>query len=547
MDEGGLITSVELTLFWMLVAIAIVAVATKYIRLPYTVALVVAGLVLALVPGTPTIELTPALIVAVFLPTLIFEAAYNLNYTHLRENLRPITILAIPGVLLTATVVAAVLHFVGGFTWPLAFLFGAIVAATDPVSVVAIFRELGAPTRLRTILEGESLFNDGTAIVLFRLILGILLAGTFDPAASALQFVVVVGGGLLLGLVLGYAFSYLLSRIHDYLLETVLTIVLAYGTYFLAELAGVSGVIAVVAAGVLVGNYGQRVALSPSSKIAVGLSWELFGFLANSLIFLFVGLHLKFTHFGDSLGAAIMAVGAVLLSRTVVVGLTGVLVRSLHRDRPLPLRWQAVLIWGGLRGALSLALAHSIPVSVGPDRETILAMTFSVILFSLLVEGVTMKPLLRRLGLVRDTGALAEYEATQAQLRTVRAALNALEAQSRRGGVGPEAASELRAEYQAREVTLRERLSQLDIVHTTLRDRALVGQRRGLLQVEKSVLRDLHAQGEIGEDTLRELTGALDLRLRDLDDETEPERVPPHNETRIPPEPPSGDPSLRPH
>jgi CPA1 family monovalent cation:H+ antiporter len=546
MGEGGLITSVELTLFWMLVAIAIVAAATKYIRLPYTVALVVAGLVLALVPGTPTIELTPELIVAVFLPTLVFEAAYNLNYTHLRENLRPITILAIPGVLLTATVVAVVVHVGGGFDWPLAFLFGAIVSATDPISVVAIFRELGAPTRLRTILEGESLFNDGTAIVLFRLILGILLAGTFDPVASAVQFVVVVAGGLLLGLVLGYAFSYILGRVNDYLLETVLTIVLAYGTYFLAELAGVSGVIAIVAAGLLVGNYGQRVALSPSSKIAVGLSWELFGFLANSLIFLFVGLHLKVTHFGDSLGAAILAIGAVLLSRALVVGLTGGLVRSLGRDRPLPLRWQVVLTWGGLRGALSLALALSIPFSVGPPRETILAMTFSVILFSLLVEGLTMKPLLRRLGLVRDRGALAEYEATQAQLRMARAALNALEAQSRRGGVGPQAAGELRVEYQAREEALQGRLSQLNIAHTALGDQALVAQRRALLQVEKSVLRDLYAQGEIGEDTLRELTGALDLRLHELDDERTPDLGRPSG-AMTPPDPLSGDPAPLPH
>jgi CPA1 family monovalent cation:H+ antiporter len=170
-------------------------------------------------------------------------------------------------------------------------------------------------------------------------------------------------------------------------------------------------------------------------------------------------------------------------------------------------------------------------------------MTFSVILFSLLVEGVTMKPLLRRLGLVRDGGALAEYEATQAQLRTARAALNALEAQSRRGGVGSEAAGELRAEYQAREAALQGRLSQLNIAHTTLRDQAQMAQRRALLQVEKSVLRDLYAQGEISEDTLRELTGALDLRLHELDDAQVPEREPPPRATTRPPEPPSGDPA----
>jgi CPA1 family monovalent cation:H+ antiporter len=526
-ESSQLITSVELTLFWMLVAVAVVAVVTKRIRLPYTVALVVAGLIIAVVPGTPTIELTPELIVAVFLPTLIFEAAYNLDFSHLRENLRAITILAIPGVLLTATIVAALVHFVGGFAWPVAFLFGAIVSATDPVSVVAVFKELGAPTRLRTILEGESLFNDGTSIVFFNLIVGIVLAGTLNIAASLTQFAVVVVGGLLLGLVLGYAFSYLLSHINDYLLETVLTIVLAYGTYFLAELVHVSGIIAIVAAGLLVGNYGQRVALSPSSKLAVGLSWELFGFIANSLIFLFVGLHLKSTRVEDPYVLVAVAIAAVLLSRGLVVGLVGAALRLLRLDRPLPLRWQAILAWGGLRGALSLALALSIPFSVGARREEILVMTFGVILFSLLVQGLTMKPLLQRLQLVRPAGALAEYERTQAELRTTRAALNTLQAASQRGQVGPDVVAELHSEYQAREESLRERLSHLNIEHAALRDQAVVTERRALLLVEKSVLRDLYTRGEISEDTLRELNGALDLRLHELDDGLPDEAAPP--------------------
>ena len=515
--NDALITSVELTVFWMLVAVAVVAVVTKRIRLPYTVALVVAGLILALVPGTPSIELTPELIFAVFLPTLIFEAAYNLDFRHLRENLRPITILAIPGVLLTASVVAVLVHYGGGLDWPLAFLFGAIVSATDPVSVVAVFRELGAPTRLRTILEGESLFNDGTAIVVFRLILGIILAGQFNIATSLLEFAVVVTGGLVVGLVLGYAFSYLLGRINDYLLETVLTIVLAYGTYFLAELIHVSGIIAIVAAGLLVGNYGQRVALSPSSKIAVGLSWELLGFIANSLIFLFVGLQIKATKFENDLGVVAVAIAAVLLSRVLVVGLTGVVLRLLRRDRPLPVSWQAVLVWGGLRGAVSLALALSIPLSLEPERERILVMTFGVILFSLLVEGLTMKPLLQRLRLVRQSGALTEYEATQAQLRAARAAIHALEAGGHRGRVAPDVVAELRQEYQEREQALAEHLSHLNLEHGALREQAVTTERRALLQVEKSILRELFTQGAINEETLRELTAAVDLRLHELD------------------------------
>ena len=522
-ESTTLITSVELTIFWMLVAVAVVALVTRRIRLPYTVALVVAGLIIALVPGTPTIELTPDLIVAVFLPTLVFEAAYNLHFAHLRENLRPITILAIPGVLLTATTVAVFVHFVGGFDWPVAFLFGAIMSATDPVSVVAVFKQLGAPVRLRTILEGESLLNDGTAIVVFNLILGIILAGTFDPGASLIQFGVVVVGGLLIGLILGYAFSFVLSQIDDYLIETVLTIVLAYGTYFLAELLHVSGIIAIVAAGLLVGNYGQRVAFSPTSRIGVGLSWELFGFLANSLIFLFVGLQIRSAHFENALPIVAVAIAAVLLSRGLVVALTSGLIRALRLDRPLPVSWQTVLVWGGLRGALSLALALSIPLTLGgtrgafPERETILVMTFGVILFSLLVQGLTMQPLLKRLRLFREGGDLAEYESTQARLRAINAALNLLEARGRAGQVPPDVLKELRDEYAQRQQSQREHLTRLNIQTPALRDQAVVTERRALLQTEKSTLRDLFTRGLIGAESLRELSGDVDRRLHALD------------------------------
>ncbi|MDQ6748615.1 MAG: Na+/H+ antiporter, partial [Candidatus Dormibacteraeota bacterium] len=462
--ESATLPNLEMTIFWMLVVVAVVALLTQRIRIPYTIALVVAGLVLAVIPGTPTITLTPDLIVAVFLPVLVFEAAYNLHFPHLRENLRPITILAIPGVLLTAALTGAVVHWVGGFDWGVALLFGAIVAATDPVSVVALFKELGAPPRLRTILEGESLFNDGTAIVLFNLILGIILAGVFDPVASLTAFVIVVGGGLGVGLILGYIFSVLLRQVNEYLIETVLTLVLAYGTYFVAERLHVSGIIAIVAAGVLVGNFGQRVAFSPTSKIAVGLSWELFGFLANSLIFLFVGLQIKPVDFAGAGEIVALAIGAVLVARGLVVLGVGALLRALRRDPPLSWPWQTVLFWGGLRGAVSLALALSIPLALDPaghafpHRATIILMTFGVILFSLLVQGLTMKPLLRRLGLGRPTTDLAEYEDTQAQLRAVNAAVAHLEQHAQGGQVPPEVIATLRAEYKQRAQTLQGRL-----------------------------------------------------------------------------------------
>ena len=545
--SAQLISDVELTVFWMLVAVAVVALVTKRIRVPYTIALVIAGLILALFPGTPNIQLTPDLIVAVFLPTLIFEAAYNLHFGHLRENLRPVTILAIPGVLLTATIVAALMHFAGGLPWEVAFLFGAIVSATDPVSVVALFREMGTPGRLRTILEGESLFNDGTAIVVFNLILGIVLAGRFDPAASLFEFALVVAGGLVLGLVVGYACSFLLRQVDDYLLETILTIILAYGTYFLAQQLHVSGIIAVVAAGLLVGNYGRQIAFSPSSRIAVGLSWELFAFIANSLIFLFVGLQIRGTNLTAEVGAITLAVIAVVLARTVVVTLAAGYLRLRRADAPVPWSWQVVLIWGGLRGALSLALALSIPAQLDggrgpfPQRALILVLTFSVILFTLLVPGLTMRPLLERLRLAGRGEDLVEYEATQARLRAARAALQTLETHTRSGQINPDLAEELRVEYQHQTEALGEFLAHLDIRHGALRRRALVAERRALLLVEKSTLRDLQARGEIDDATLQELTGDVDRRLAELS--AEPPSATEPDEARM--EPP-GDAALRP-
>ena len=245
--DHALATEGVSTLVWLLVAVMVVAVTSKYLRIPYTVALVIAGLAIAISPIQVTIDLTPDLILFIFLPALLFESAYHLDFGELRDNLRPVALLAVPGVILTALFVAALTHYTAGLRWETAFLFGAIVSATDPVSVLAIFRQLGAPKRLSVILEGESLFNDGTALVLFRIVLGVVVAGALgDVVQTVWQFFFVVAGGFALGALIGFGVSFLLSRVNDYLVETTMTLVVAYGTYLLAERVGVSGVIAVV-------------------------------------------------------------------------------------------------------------------------------------------------------------------------------------------------------------------------------------------------------------------------------------------------------------
>ena len=309
------------TLLWLLVAVAVVAVATKYIRLPYTIVLVITGAAIALVPGLTPVSLTPDLIVLVFLPALLFEAAYHLSFEHLRADFRFISSLAVWGVLATAGLIAGLLVVFAGLNWQTALLFGSIVAATDPVAVVSTFRKLGISPRLTSIIESESLFNDGSALVLFNLLLGIIVVEKFDFWASWFEFIKVTIGGLGLGVAIGYLALLLITPMDEYLTEILITLIVTYGTFLTAEAIGVSPALAVVAAGLLVGNFGQKKAISPATQVALGYSWEFFGFLANSLIFLLVGLEVRVISFGSFWTITILGIVATLVSRALAVGL----------------------------------------------------------------------------------------------------------------------------------------------------------------------------------------------------------------------------------
>ena len=449
--EHGLASESVSTLVWLLMAVMVVAVASKYLRIPYTVALVIAGLALTLLPIELTFDLTPDVILFIFLPALLFESAYHLDFPELKDNLRPIALLAVPGVLLTALFVAVITYYAADLSWQTAFLFGAIVAATDPVSVLAIFRQMGAPRRLSVILEGESLFNDGTALVLFRIVLGVVIAGTLgDFGLVAQEFLFVVAGGLLLGALIGYGASLLLSRVNDYLVETAMTMVVAYGTYLLAERVGVSGVIAVVVAALVVGTYGHSVAMTPTTRAAIASTWDFIGFIANSLIFLLIGLEVDIAKLQQYWLPTLLAIAAVLVVRAIVVMASSGLLRYIHR--PVPYRWQSVLIWGGLRGSLSLAMALSLPLTLGPnepfrDRDLIQVMTFGVILFSLLVQGLTMGPLLNRLGLIHKTRMQEELESISARKASATTSLAEVGSLTESGDISAEVARQLQRAY----------------------------------------------------------------------------------------------------
>src|SRR4030042_740046 len=307
----------ETLIIELLLIVSIVAIAVRRMRIPYTVALVLVGFVITF-QSAIKFELTPELILALFVPPLVFEAAFHLNLVELRRNLPAILLLSVPGVILTSFIVGGILVLGPKLSLPLALVFGALISATDPVAVVALFRTLGVPKRLSVFIEGESLLNDGTAIVLFKIMLAVALTSQFKPLEGLVNFLIISVGGLIVGLVLGWLVAQIISRVDTSLIETPLTTILAFGSYLLAEKLGVSGVLAVLVAGLVNGKITPP-GMSPTSRIVLFNFWEYVAFLANSLIFLLLGLSVNITALLASWQPILWAILAVFIARSLVV------------------------------------------------------------------------------------------------------------------------------------------------------------------------------------------------------------------------------------
>jgi CPA1 family monovalent cation:H+ antiporter len=510
----------DIAIITLLLIISAVGIATLSLRLPYPIALVLAGLAIGAIIHSPlpvfhdlpldTLEFTPHLILVVFLPALLFEATLHLEVTTLRKTLLPIGLLALPGVVITALIVGALVAWGVGVDWPTAMLFGAIVAATDPIAVLAIFKQLGAPHELAVLIEGESLLNDGTAVVLARILLGVVLAGSFNITSGVIQFAVVVGGGLLVGLLTGTLISRLTARIDDHLIEITLTTILAYGTYMAAEALGVSGVIAVVTAGLVLSNVGARRSMSPTTRLALLTFWEYIAFLLNSAIFLLIGLQVDLLNLALNLLPIGIAVAAVLLARAIVVYSLGLIVLPLPPI--LPLRWLHVLFWSGMRGALSLAVVLSLPLTL-PARALLLNLTYGVVLFSLLAQGLTMRPLLARLGLTVDDQQRQRYQARRAQLLLLRAGWRELRRLEDDAVLSPRVYAQLDAQYRVAGARIEAELEGLYQDQSAFEAEEQRSTQTHLLQVERSTLQELRRQGLVDDDTSRKLAESLDARL----------------------------------
>jgi monovalent cation:H+ antiporter, CPA1 family len=512
----------ETLIIELLLVVSLVAMAVRRLRVPYTIALVVAGLVITFQQPV-TIDLAPALIMALFVPPLVFEAALHINVRLFLHNLPAIVLLAVPGVILTTLIVAAILSLGAAIALPAALVFGALISATDPVSVVATFRALNIPKRLGILVEAESLLNDGTAIVTFGVMLAIALAGRFDLVSSAFDFVRVSVGGLVTGLVLGWAVSLLIARIDDYLIETTLTTILAFGSYLIADRLGFSGVLAVVVAGLVNGNLGLR-GMSPTTRIVLFNFWEYVAFLANSLVFLLIGLQVNVPALLANWQPVLMAILAVLASRVVVVyGLSWGVNRFLER---IPLSWQHVLSWGGLRGAVSLALALSLPAELGAQRDLLRVMAFGVVLFTLIVQGATMRPLLVRLGLVGRGENELDYERRHARLTALRIAAQRLDDMHRDGLLSTPTWEGLKSEMSGRLSDLAAQVREALHADPNLEATELLNARRELLRAQRVALMGLLADSVISGDVFEELSAEIDAALMGGDRGTEPGEEP---------------------
>jgi CPA1 family monovalent cation:H+ antiporter len=393
------------TVALLLVAI-LVALVARRLALPYTVGLVIAGIGLAFVPVDLALPLTHDFIFDFILPPLLFEAALSIHWSELRRDLVPILTLSVLGVVVSALAVGAGMAYLLGWPAGPALVFGVLIAATDPVAVIAMFKDTGVGGRLRLLVESESLCNDGVAAVFFGVALAWAMApggAGVDAAGVAGSLAVTAGGGVVMGLVFGAAAVALAGRTTDHLAERALTTVAAYGSFLAAERFQVSGVLATVAAGLLMGNAavqgGARLnVLTEEARGHVIAFWDFAAFIANSLVFLLIGVTLAQIPFG-TLGASALsaAIGLVLVGRMLTVYPLCLAFRF-SRWR-IPMREQHVLWWGGLRGALALALALALPRTL-PYHDAILIATFSVVAFSVIVQGLTMRMLMRRLGIL---------------------------------------------------------------------------------------------------------------------------------------------------
>lgn len=504
----------------LLVATA-VALLSRRLRIPYITGLVLAGLAIAeFLPDR--VGLNSSLILNLFLPILLFESAINADISRLRSTVRPIALLAGPGVAVAAGVTAVSLKFALDQDWVPALLLGTILAITDTVSVIAVFKEVSVPSRLTTIVEGESLFNDGVALVLFTLILQVHITGSVTLWEGVQQLVIVIVGGTVLGLALGYIAAGLLTRSDDSLSGILLTVALALGTYQVGHLLNVSGVVAVVVAGLMVGNVGLSRRVSASNRVTLYSFWDYAGFGVNTFIFLLIGVEVDLPTLWQTLPAVLLAILSYQLGRLLAVYPLLAIVNRV--DHPIPMRWQHILFLGNIKGSLSMALALTLPATLS-GRASLIAIVYGSVLLSLVVQGVSLPWVVKKLQISPLSSGRRQTDDLRAQLITAKAAQDELEGMLKTGIVPKAVYEEMRSSYQV-QVAKAERALR-DVYNQWANDVAagqgdpsrLDAVRRRLLLAEKSALTDALRKRIVSESSVHERLQQIDEKLLSLEDD----------------------------
>jgi monovalent cation/hydrogen antiporter len=517
----------EIVLAALFVAVAGLNAIARWLSVPYPIPLVLGGLVLGLVPGMPEIELDPDLVLVVFLPPLLYSAAFFSDLRALRGSIRPLSLAAIGLVLLTTAVVAALGHEVIGLSWPLAFALGAIVSPTDPVAATAIMRRLGAPRRVVNFVEGESLVNDATALVAYRIAVAAAVGGSFSALDAGLEFLGAAAGGIAIGLAVGFVVGEIRRRLDDTPTELTISLLTAYAAFIPADALDLSGVLAAVTTGIYLGWIAPEIA-SPQTRLQGFAVWEILVFLLNATLFILIGLQLPVIadgldaySTGELVGYAALVCAAVIATRFAFMFTVPYLIRALDRrpeqvTRRVGPRERVVSAWSGMRGAVSLAAALALPLETDagaplPDRDLLLFITFALILVTVVGQGLTLPSLIRRLG-VQEDGAEEEAEEARARYVAARAALDRLEELAVEDWTREDTVDRARRLFQFRQRRVKVRTGKIED-EDGLEERSIAYQRlmRELYTAQRHAVVQLRNSGDISNDVMHRIERELDL------------------------------------
>jgi monovalent cation/hydrogen antiporter len=517
----------EIVLIALFVSVAGLNAIARWLSVPYPIPLVLGGLALGLVPGIPEIELEPELVLVVFLPPLLYSAAFFADLRALQSNMRPITLASVGLVLMTMGAVAVVGHEAIGLSWPMAFALGAIVSPTDPVAATAIMRQLGAPRRLVNLIEGESLVNDATALVAYRVAVTAAVGGSFSVLDAGMELVGAAAGGVAIGLAVGFVVAEIRGRLDDAPTELTISLLTGYAAFIPADALGLSGVLAAVTAGIYLGWRSPDL-ITPETRLQSFAVWEILVFLLNAALFILIGLQLPviadgldtYTT-GELAGYAALVCATVIGARFLFTFTVPYVIRALdrrpeQRARRSSARLRIVSAWAGMRGAVSLAAALSLPLETDagaalPGRDLILFLTFALILVTVVGQGLTLPYLIRRLG-VREDGAEEAAEEARARYVAARAALDRLDELSGEDWTLDDTIERLRGLYEFRQRRVKVRTGKVEDAEG-IEERSLAYQRlmHELYTVQRRAVIQLRNGGEISNAVMHRIERELDL------------------------------------